>query len=331
MLFAGCSGADDSATSDAPSMEPGREPAAEFDTGGGDDADMAESPASETRSTEGGVPGGLGGFDLGEIGREVAVEMRVTMRSDDLRATVDGILAAASAAGGGVAATDVDYGSERRDGRATIVVKVPPRALSGLITQLDVLGEVTGIGQDAQDVTDQLTDLDVRIRNATQSVDRVRGLLSEASDLREVIDLESELTRRQTDLERLQASQRSLQERVALATVTIQVFPTAAAVEPEVDDEPGIADGFRTGWDAFVGVLFGLAYGLAVIAPILVVTLVVATVAWRIWRVRSRRPAVARRPAPPSGTLDPDTRSGDDDRAGDGGTVSESVSATRQP
>ena len=307
-LLGACSASDDAPAS-FDDTRPSEAPAVD-ESGGGDpavdmefpsDADMDDT-AAERPASGGAVPppGGVGGFDIGEIGRQVAVEMRITMRSDDLRATVDGILAAASAGGGGVAATDIDYGSETRDGRATVIVKVPPRSLNALLSGLDELGEVVSIGQDAQDVTDQLTDLDVRIRNAEQSVDRVRALLAEATDLREVIDLESELTRRQTDLERLQASQRNLQDRVALATVTIQVFPTSTPVIEEVETDPGIGDGFRTGWEAFVGVLFGLAYGLAVIAPVLAVALVVLVIGWRVARARSRRPAAADRPAPPT-------------------------------
>jgi hypothetical protein len=327
-LLGACTAADDDAASaptlfEAPSVDHPTSPADTEDVAATEfaaDADAAEPVAPR--------PGGVGGFDLGEIGRQVAVEMRITMRTDDLRAAVDGILAAASAGGGGVAATDIDYGTGTRDGRATVVVKVPPRALNALLSGLDDLGEVTNIGQDALDVTDQLTDLDVRIRNAEQSVDRVRGLLAEASDLREVIDLESELTRRQTDLERLQATERNLQERVSFATVTIQVMPTSAAMaEPDPATEPGIADGFRTGWDAFVGVLFGLTYGLAVIAPVLAVVLLVLSIGWRVL-ARRRRHADrdGHRPAPP---VDDTVQNVEAGEAGD--TLSDAGTASRRP
>ena len=251
--------------------------------------------ADEAATRAGGGPD-AGALPWGQIGRDVAVEMRITMRTDDLRGAVEGILAAAVSGGGGVASSDVDFGGDDpQRGRATIVVKVPPRELEPLLGRLDELGVVTDIGQDAVDVTDQLVDLDVRIRNAEQSVDRVRALLADASDLREVIDLESELTRRQTDLERLLASQRDLQERVALATVTIRVLPTEAPVEPiEAEGEPGIVDGLRTGWEASVAVLFGFAYTLAVVAPALVLGLVVLGIAAIVLRSRRRHePAAA--------------------------------------
>lgn len=256
-------------------------------------ADAAPADADQVASPPGGHLD-TGSLPWGQVGRDVAVEMRVTVRTDDLRRAVEGVLAAAASGGGGVASSDVDFGGdEPQRGRATIVVKVPPNELESLLGRLDEFGVVTDIGQDALDVTDQLVDLDVRIRNAEQSVDRVRALLADASDLREVIDLESELTRRQTDLERLLASQRSLQDRIALATVTIRVLPAESPPEThETDADPGIVDGFRTGWDASVTVLFGLAYTLAVTAPALALGTIVLGGAWLV--VRSRR-----RAAPP--------------------------------
>lgn len=281
-LLGACSGADDAAV-DAPSGQFERGEAAPVPAEDMDDLAAGPEPTGDT-----GSPGGAVGFDIGAIGRDVAIEMRVTLRSDDLRATVEGIAVMASTNGGGIASSDIQYGTADHPGWATLVVKVPPAAVDGLLRRLDQLGQVESVGQDAVDVTDQLVDLDVRIRNATQSVDRVRALLADADDLREIIDLESELTRRQTDLERLMATQRSLSERVALATVTIDVLPADSPAELAEPTDPGILDGLRTGWDGFVAILFGLAYGAAVLAPALVLGAAALTVIWLIVRRRRR-------------------------------------------
>ena len=103
------------------------------------------------------------------------------------------------------------------------------------------------INQSAQDVTEQLVDLDVRISNARQSVANVREFMDRTENLNELVALEGELTRRQTDLERLEAQQRNLSDRVALSTITIEVVPTASVPEPVDDDADTIGDAFRTG------------------------------------------------------------------------------------
>jgi hypothetical protein len=274
--------------------------------------DRPEAPSEEAGGdgavSEGGegVPNAGGGIDLdlGSIGRDVIVEIGVTLESTDLRATVEGITSAVAAAGGGIASSQIDYLDEDptapvpegdepppAQGYAYLVVKVPPTELERIVAGLDRLGTVVSVSQSAQDVTDQLTDLEVRIANARASVERVRSLLEEATDLSDVVLIESELTQRQILLEELLASQQNISERVALATLTIEVVP--APTDPIVEeDDDGIAAAFRDGWEAFVAVLAGTVLVLALLSPFLVLGLVVLGVVLLVVRSRRRRTGV---------------------------------------
>jgi hypothetical protein len=306
----GGGGNDESSSFDAPdsTQAPAR---------GGDEllAAATEDTASpaDTAPTEPAV-GALGGADIAgsdlvSLGRDIAIEMQVTMTSQDLRRTVQGIRQSAAAHGGAVFASDIDYGNadgsgadgsdtdkSAPTGRATMTVKVPPAELGAVLSGLDQLGTVLSTNQQAQDVTEQLVDLSVRIRNAEQSVDRVREFLEATTDLRQMVDLEGELTRRQTDLERLLATQASVTERVALSTLTIDVHPASAAPDP-VDDgddgDDGIGGAFRSGWDAFLGALFAVGFVLAILTPFLALAALVLAIAWIVVKPRRRRPTTA--------------------------------------
>lgn len=238
-----------------------------------------------------------GGFDIGVIGRDVIVEMRVVVSSDDIERTVASVMASARTLGGGVASSDVNYGNDAvtgSDGYAVLVVKVPPDSVDRLLSGLDDTGTVQSINQSAQDVTEQLVNLDVRIDNARQSVANVREFMESTENLNELVTLEAELTRRQTELEQLEAQQRNLSDRVALSTVTIEVVPTAAVPEPPAEPEPndGIGDAFRSGWEAFTALLFGIGFVVAATLPFLASALLLAFAAWMVIRRRdARRPA----------------------------------------
>lgn len=292
IALSACGGNDDDAASASASEVVADE--AEAATGGDSVAIGGEQPADAPIGA-----GDTGGFDLGSVGRDVIVEMRVVVSSDDIQRTVSSITATASSLGGGIASSDVDYGTRSDDGTvdgyAVIVVKVPPASIDTLLGRLDDTGTVESINQSAQDVTEQLVDLDVRIENARASVEHVREFMERTQDLKELVALEGELTRRQTELEQLEAQQRNLSERVALSTITIEVVPTAAVPAPEPDE--GIGDAFRTGWDAFVTFFFGLGFVLAVLAPFLLLAALVATVAWSLTR-RLRRPPAPDTAAP---------------------------------
>ncbi len=307
--------------------------------GGGDDADtssveevgdMAAEEPMEVSAESGGLtrsedPGYLatsdnaapesgdapteGGFDIGVIGRDVIIEMRVVLSSDDIQRTVASVTAAASTLGGGIASSDVNFGSgEDNEGFAVLVVKVPPSAVDRLLAGLDDSGVVLSINQSAQDVTDQLVDLDVRLANARTSVDNVREFMDRTENLNELVSLEAELTRRQTDLERLEAQKRNIADRVALSTITIEVIPTASVQELVVEEDESIGDAFRSGWDAFAAFVFGIGFVIAATLPFLVLGLVIAVALW-VW-VRRRddrsKPVAAPLPAPAGGRSDDD-------------------------
>jgi hypothetical protein len=262
----------------------------------------AEAPAA-TDAPAVAAAGGDGGvtaapIDIGVVGRDVIIEMHVVLGSDDIERSVASISADAAALGGGIASSDIDYQSGAdgtSSGHAVLVVKVPPEAVDRLLDGLDATGVVQSIDQSAQDVSDQLVDLDVRIANARQSVTNVRQFMESTTNLNELVALESELTRRQTELEQLEAQQRNLRDRVALSTITIEVVPTAALPEPE--GERTIGGAFGDGWDAFVTFAVAVAYVIAVLAPFGAMALLVAFVLWRVRRsMPQRQPVTVRTP-----------------------------------
>lgn len=313
LALTACGGDDDSSSADtadtADAGEATAEPTADERLVEGAAADSADGGfVASDDSGEGAAADrpADGGFDIGVVGRDVIVEMQVVVSSDDIERTVASVMAAASTLGGGVASSDVNYGNDEvtgSPGYAVLVVKVPPESVDRLLSGLDDTGTVQSINQSAQDVTEQLVNLDVRIRNARQSVANVREFMDSTENLQELVTLESELTRRQTELEQLEAQQRNLSDRVALSTVTIEVVPTASVPEPPDEDaeeeDEGIGDAFRSGWEAFTALLFGIGFVVAATLPFLVSGLLLAMIAWAIIRRRDGRvtmpaPATAR-------------------------------------
>lgn len=315
IALAACGGDDEesSAATAASEMASAGTVAAEGDAalavGEGAPATAAPAPGTATSGDDGTI-------ELGAVGRDVIVEMYVIMSSADLPRSVAQITARAASLGGGVASSTVDYGDPAvvnpPDAYAILVVKVPPQAVDPLIGGLADAGTVRSLEQSAQDVTDQLVDLEVRIANARQSVDNVRGFMERTQNLTELVTLEAELTRRQTELEQLEAQQRNLTDRVSLSTITIEVRPETALPAP--DARGGIRGAFADGWDAFVTVVRGGLMVVAVLAPFLVTGGLLALGLWfvgRRWSAAARRDRAApstRLPAP-----DPDAVSERDD------------------
>ncbi|MFF9623007.1 DUF4349 domain-containing protein [Streptomyces griseosporeus] len=156
-----------------------------------------------------------------------------------------------------------------------VVLRVPVERYDAVLTALQGAGKLLEREAKAQDVTDQVVDVDSRVKSARASVARVRELMDQATRLSDVVELEGELSRRQADLEALLARQASLKDRTSLATITLSLSETPTGATPR-DDDPSFVDALAGGWDAFVTVLrwvvvvFGAVLPFAVALGLLV-------------------------------------------------------------
>ncbi len=127
--------------------------------------------------------------------------------------------------------------------------------------------------------------MDSRVDSARASVERIRSLLGEATTIGEVVRIESELSRRESDLESLLAQQRSLANQTELATLSVTVL-APNAVEPPPEDTTGFLPGLQRGWDALVGVVVVALTTIGVLLPFLVVGALVLGPIAAAWRRR---------------------------------------------
>ena len=281
-----CSSSDDSASmSDSTIVAP------EARSGGGgaeeSPADLATAGDSATSLTSG----------IDTSGQALATTAGVTVTTPDIRRAVDDTLTAVRRNDATVSHADVNIGDERDDGSVDgsgyLVVKVPPTGLEPLIADLgSTVGTVSGRTQDTSDVTDQLVDLEIRISVERDVIERFQLLLTQATEINDIVDIERVISERTISLEQLLASQRNLENRVEMSTLTISLQYVAPA--PEVTAAAGdtITDAWHTGWDVFVGVLFSIGLVLAVTSPFLVTAAVVLGAVWLVGRRRrTNRPA----------------------------------------
>jgi hypothetical protein len=287
-VLAACSGADDSDTSATEDQTANSTPpAAEMEAGGEDTADVATPETGGVASA---------GLPINDFGRDIITSVGLTISTPDVGQTIDDIRPIVTNNGGAIFSSDVTIGDERDDGSVPgggqIVVRVPPQDLDRLVTDLDGVATVSRVSQDSEDVTEQLVDLDIRIRQAETGIERIEELLGAATELGDVFAIETELTNRQVALERLRAAQRNTEDLVALATLTIDIeyrTPEQLAVAEEPGD--GIGDAFADGWGAFVGAVFAVGYVLAISAPFLLTLVVVVALAWMVGKRLNRRGA----------------------------------------
>ncbi|MEX2290219.1 MAG: DUF4349 domain-containing protein [Mycobacteriales bacterium] len=255
--------------------------------------DDADSSGGAAGGTTGGAGGGAGGgaaealqvVDLrGVPGLAVIRTADLEVRVDDVRVAADEAGRLARSAGGAVEAED--RSGTASSGSATVRLRVPPKELDATVIALAALGDERNRRLTSEDATDQMVDLEARLATQRASVTRVRALLGEADALGEVVQIESELTKRTADLEALEARLESLSARVDLSTIVLRLDSEGG---PVVGQALGFGDGLRSGWAALTATARVLAVTAGALLPFL--PLLVGA-GFLVWRARSRRTAV---------------------------------------
>ena len=177
----------------------------------------------------------------------------------------------------------------------TGTIRVPSDRLSQALARLRQLGQVTEDTQGAEDVTDQIVDLDARLANARATEQRLTDILrTRTGKLSDVLDVERELARVRLEIEQMDAQRANVGRRVTYASIAIDISEERKAGL----DGPlplmtrlriAAADGVQSAVDTVVGaVLLVVRAG-----PTLLLWLLAGTAAWatvRRLQVRGQTP-----------------------------------------
>lgn len=267
VVTAGCSGVGDSGSGAAP-----QEGAAEGDYSGADgDAGQEQAESSD------GASDAANGDDLtgsrtdraeirtGEVDLVVDEYGTANDRVREVAGTYDGFI------------TDSNRRTAERYNeswtRGHVTIRVPTEHFDAAFRDVQEVGTVRQASRNSKDVTDQLVDIEARLRNLRAERDRLRTLYEEANETEDVLAVQRELSRVQEEIERLEARQRQLQDQVAYATITV----TLAEEEPEPpeDEEPaawydtGLLSAFLESTSGVATAVRALAVAFAYVAPYL--------------------------------------------------------------
>jgi len=115
----------------------------------------------------------------------------------------------------------VEYKSEGGERSGSVRMRIPADRFRSAVGALEGLGEVTRKSVSGQDVTEQYADIEARLKTKKELRDRLQQLLAKAKDVKDVIAIETELNRIQSDLDSMEARMRVLKGQVDYATVDV--------------------------------------------------------------------------------------------------------------
>lgn len=105
----------------------------------------------------------------------------------------------------------------------TITVRVPAGRFQDAVAFVERAGEVVDRELRAQDVTEELRDLNIHLDNDEKLRQRLQALLDKADKVEDVLKIEAELTRVTEEIDRTKGRLRYLESQVAMSSVRVEL------------------------------------------------------------------------------------------------------------
>lgn len=258
--------------------------------GGGSASDQGVSgPMPPVEGQSGGsVVDADGSLGSDAEARDVIVTGSMTVTAEDPLAASKDAVRIVESAGGRVDARSEYAPANGDSGSATLTLRIPADRLQEVLDDLAALGRADEISTSTSDVTQAVADLESRIATQRGIIDRLNGMFGQATTIDDLITLETTIAQHQATLEDLEAQQRTVDDQVALSTLSLYLRSEAEAPTQQPMD---FLSGLAAGWGAFVGFFSGLLVALGVLLPWLVAAALISAAIVVIVRGNRRRRA----------------------------------------
>lgn len=314
VILAGCSASSGGGGGDAGVAGSGGENYEQADAEADRPQVTATGAPTEAASGSGGDAGGDGAAGDGQrANRDIIRTGTVVVEVADFESAQSNLTSTVQGYGGFVSDTRQDrreIGNETWV-RGEVVLRVPSEDFDALVDDARNLGEIQSVETNSRDVTDQLVDIEARLENLRAERDQLRALYERANTTEDVLAVQRELSDVQQEIERLEATQQSLENQVAFSTLTVRLEeprPQPDRLAPDRWYDTPVISAFLESVDgaavalraAVVGFAFALPYLVVFGIPLAVVGIGVRRYGPRIRGRRGSEPEQEQDPAPES-------------------------------
>jgi hypothetical protein len=232
---------------------------------------------------------------------DIIYTAQLTVRAQNVSSAAEKATQIAQAAGGYVssetASADPDHPAQAT---ATVELKIPVPSYPGTLGQLAAgLGTQLSLQEQAQDVTEQVADVNSQVTSDEAAIAQLRALLAHAGSVGDLLSVQNQINDEESALESMQAQQRALSQETSYATVALTILgPKAKPVVHPVKAPPSLAGGLGAGWRTLKVIV---SWALALVGAIAPFALIAAIAGYAIYRTRRWmiRRRTASRPAAP--------------------------------
>lgn len=223
-----------------------------------------------------------------DTARKIIYNASATINVKDLKNAHEQVVGRSQNLGGYVSNSNSD------EAYSQIIVRVPSSKLGEFLDYLKTLGEYKNESISTDDITDQYTDTEARLKNLKAEEEQLHAIMKKANTVDEVLKVQAELSRVRGDIEVMEGRINMWDKLMELSTVTVMLYkmPEVAGKDVKISlisfTEMGknIANGFKSMVNFIIRLISSI---IVVIVSLIPLSPFVAIAAWIVIRYRKKR------------------------------------------
>jgi hypothetical protein len=188
--------------------------------------------------------------------------------------------------GGFVSHTSSYSDSEGNLTGGNITIRIPHDRYNSALDLIKDMGTVKSISVSGQDVTQEYTDLESRLRNMEAQEEVLLELMAESDDVSDSIEVQRELSNVQEQIEMIKGRMNYLDNMVSFSTIDVYIH------EPEPISESagwGFIEALKKGLRGAVTVFNFVVIFIIAASPVILIVAIIIIIIWIIIRARKRK------------------------------------------
>lgn len=165
---------------------------------------------------------------------------------------------------------------------ASLTLRIPAEKLDAFLESAESVGNITSFTNQVEDVTNSYYDIQTRLNTQLTKMERLQALLAEATEVSDLIEIESSIADTQYMIDSYQGRLKGLDDEVDYSTVSVYVQETRVAETKEASFleriGAGISDSLEIGVEFLGDLVVFLLSALPWIAAVVVIVVIVKVI-----------------------------------------------------
>lgn len=208
-----------------------------------------------------------------QMNRNVVKEGSLTIQVDELAKAEKSARRIAETLGGRIDKVDSsDLAAPTASLQMTL--RMPVARFELAVEQLEALGNRLSKRVAVEDVTEQIVDMDARVKTMLAQEEVLRNMLRRSGNLSDALTVQNELTRLRGEIESIAAKRKALASQAAFSTLELTLAQKSTAMAHATTDPAWLETSWASAWGAGTAVfrsVVGLLMWLVVFSPVWIV------------------------------------------------------------